>query len=182
MLRKTALLIAAGLLATTVWAATRAAYDDHYARDRAEIEDLQGRYLFALDWQDPELYASTFTEDGVLVWAGGTVTGRAAIVREMQQAKEADAKANAATAPLAPFKRRHFVSNLVLSIDGDRATARAFWFEFNNDNADRRPYVGAYGHYQDDLRRVNGRWLFARKQIFNEQRKDMVAPAANPAW
>jgi hypothetical protein len=182
MNRNLAWLVAAVLLSTTVWAATRASYDDRYARDRAEIEDLQGRYLFALDWQDPELYASTFTEDGVLVWAGGTVNGRAAIVKEMQQAREADAKANAAAAPLPAFKRRHHVSNLVLRVDGDQATARAFWFEFNNDGADRKPYVGAYGHYEDELRRVDGRWLFTRRQIFNEQRKDMVSSPRNPAW
>lgn len=182
MNRKLTWLVAAVLLSTTVWAATRASYDDRYARDRAEIEDLQGRYLFALDWQDPELYASTFTEDGVLVWAGGTVNGRAAIVKEMQQAREADAKANAATAPLPAFKRRHYVSNLVLRVEGDQATARAFWFEFNNDGADRKPYVGAYGHYEDELRREDGRWLFTRRQIFNEQRKDMVSSPRNPAW
>ncbi|MEY2855125.1 MAG: hypothetical protein RL030_2257 [Pseudomonadota bacterium] len=182
MNRKLAWIVSATLLATTVWAATRATYDDHYANDRAEIEDLQGRYLFALDWQDPELYASTFTEDGVLVWSGGTVNGRTAIVKEMQQAREADAKAHAAAAPLPAFKRRHYVSNLVLRVDGDRATARAFWFEFNNDGADRKPYVGAYGHYEDDLRRVDGRWLFTRRQIFNEQRKDMVSSPRNPAW
>jgi len=32
----------------------------------AQIEDLQARYLFALDFHDPTLYASTFTPDGVL--------------------------------------------------------------------------------------------------------------------
>ena len=38
----------------------------NYGEDRAEIEDLQARYLFALDFHDPDLYVSTFTEDGVL--------------------------------------------------------------------------------------------------------------------
>ena len=33
-----------------------------YADDRAAIEDLQARYLFALDFHDPDLYVSTFTE------------------------------------------------------------------------------------------------------------------------
>ena len=36
-------------------------YDAQYARDRAEIEDLQARYLFALDWQDADAYAATFS-------------------------------------------------------------------------------------------------------------------------
>ena len=42
--------------------------DDHdtYARDRAQIEDLQARSLFALDFFDMDTYVSTFTEDGIL--------------------------------------------------------------------------------------------------------------------
>ena len=48
--------------------------------DRAAIEDLQSRYVFARDWQEPERYGDTFTTDGVLIWAGGTVNGRAASV------------------------------------------------------------------------------------------------------
>jgi hypothetical protein len=37
-----------------------------YAEDRAQIEDLQARYLFALDFFDMDTYVSTFTEDGIL--------------------------------------------------------------------------------------------------------------------
>ena len=37
-----------------------------YAEDRAQIEDLQARYMFALDFRDLDKYASTFTEDGIL--------------------------------------------------------------------------------------------------------------------
>ena len=180
--KKIAMLVGAAAIAGVAWAAAGVVYDRNYANDRSEIEDLQSRYLFALDWQDPELYASTFTEDGVLIWAGGTVKGRAAIVKEMQQAREVDKRAIAGTAPLRPFRRRHFISNVVLRVDGDRATGRTYWFEFNNDMRDRRPYLGAYGHYQDELRRVDGRWLFSRRQIFNEQRDDMVASDTNPAW
>lgn len=175
-------ILGAVMLAGAVWGAAKVVYDDRYARDRSEIEDLQSRYMFALDFQDPELYASTFTSDGVLIWAGGTVTGRQAIVDEMKEAREVDERAHAGVAPLRPAQRRHFITNVVLQIDGDRATGRAYWFEFNNDIRDRRPYLGAYGHYQDELRKVDGRWLFSRRQIFNEQRDNMAAPKANPAW
>jgi len=47
-----------------------------YAEDRAAIEDFQARYLFALDFHDPDLYVSTFTEDGVLDYGSGEVKGR----------------------------------------------------------------------------------------------------------
>lgn len=182
MHRMLALLLVGAVAAGTAWAATTAFYDRNYAQDRAEIDDLLSRYLFALDWQDPELYASLFTEDGVLVWLGGTVNGRQAIVAEMRKARAADAETVAHTPALRPFKRRHFASNFVLRIEGNRATMRTYWFEFNNDNAERRPYLGSYGHLEDDLRRVNGHWLIARHQVFNEQRPEMAAPATSPAW
>jgi len=50
-----------------------------YAEDRAEIEDLQARYLFALDFHDSDLYVSTFTPDGTLGYGSGDVKGRGAI-------------------------------------------------------------------------------------------------------
>jgi hypothetical protein len=182
MRRNLLLLLGSIVIASVAFAASRITYDNRYAQDRAEIDDLLSRYLFALDWQDPELYGDVFAPDGVLIWAGGTVNGRAAIVQELRNAKAADEHTNAATPALRPFKRRHFVSNFVVRIEGDRATARSLWFEFNNDNADRRPYIGAYGHLEDELQRVDGRWLIARHQVFNEQREGMTAGAANPAW
>jgi ketosteroid isomerase-like protein len=174
-------LVAVALLVTGMLGACTPA-GPSYADDRAAIDDLLSRYLFALDWQDPEMYGDVFTEDGVLVWAGGTVNGRAAIVQEMRNAKAADERSNAATPDLRPFKRRHFVSNFVVRIDGDTATARSLWFEFNNDGADRKPYVGAYGHLEDELRRVDGQWLIAHHKVFNEQRENMAAGSENPAW
>lgn len=174
--------IGALLFAALGWTASQAFQGHSYAQDRAEIDELFARYLFALDWQDPELYGSVFAPDGVLVWAGGTVNGREAIVQELHNARAADQRAHDAEPSLRPFRRRHFVSNFALKIDGDRATARSLWFEFNNDGPDRRPYVGAYGHLEDELRRVDGQWLIARHQVFNEQREGMTAGDANPAW
>ncbi len=143
--------------------------------DRAEIEELMARYVFALDWQDPERYGDTFTTDGVLIWAGGTVTGRSAIVEEIRKAREADAERRRSEPAGRPWRRRHYTTNLALRVNGDRATGRSYWFEFNNDNPDRKAYVGAYGHSEDEYRRVDGHWLFSRRQIFNEQRAQMAA-------
>lgn len=176
------MVLGAAVIAAATWTASRTFTERGYAEDRAEIDELFARYLFALDWQDPELYGSVFAPDGVLVWAGGTVTGREAIVQELRNARAADERAQAATPSRAAFRRRHFVSNFTLRIDGEHATARSLWFEFNNDSPDRQPYVGAYGHLEDELRRVDGQWLIARHQVFNEQREGMTAGDRNPAW
>ena len=70
--------LAAGSLFSNV---SSAATSKNYGEDRAQIEDLQARYLFALDFHDPKLYASTFTPDGVLDYGEGDVKGREAIMK-----------------------------------------------------------------------------------------------------
>ena len=152
---------------------------DHTA-DRVEIQDLQARYLFALDWQDADAYAATFTEDGVLDWAGGIVKGREAIRQEVRGMRAYFEKREKADAPTRPARLRHFISNVVIDFDGDRATGRAYWFELNDDNRDRHPYVGGYGHYEDELRRVDGHWLFTRRKIYNEMLPERIASRVNP--
>ena len=177
-------LVAAVLAAAPSFAAAPSAppsYDAKYAADRAEIEDLQARYIFALDWQDADAYASTFTEDGVLDWAGGIAKGREAIRVEVRGMRAAFAKKEAGDAPRRPARLRHFTTNAVLKIDGDHATHVAYWFELDNDGRDRWPYVGGYGHYEDELRRVNGHWLYTKRKIFNEVMDSRAAGPQNPA-
>jgi hypothetical protein len=63
-----------------------------YADDRSAIEDLQARYLFALDFHDPDLYVSTFTGDGILDVGSGEIKGRQAIrdvIARMRDARRA---------------------------------------------------------------------------------------------
>jgi hypothetical protein len=43
-----------------------------YAEDRAAIEDLQARYLFALDFHDPDLYVSTLRRTEYSITAAAT--------------------------------------------------------------------------------------------------------------
>jgi len=136
-----------------------------YAEERALIENLQARYLFALDFKDHDLYVTTFTPDGILDVGNGAAVGRETI------------KAAVANMP----GGRHHITNLVLRIDGDRATARAAWMH-TGKSAEGRMTIGGFGHYEDDLVKVNGEWLFARRRIYNEGREEWAAPPGNPAW
>ena len=54
-------------------------YSRGYADDRAEIEDLMARYMFAIDYFDWDAYVGTFAPDGELTFARGTTRGREAI-------------------------------------------------------------------------------------------------------
>lgn len=150
--------------------------------DRMQIDELHSRYMFALDWLDAETVASTFCEDGVLDWAGGVIEGREVIHAAIIEMQEFFGKSEKADAPLRPSRLRHFVTNQVVDIQGDTARTRAFWFEMDNDNRHRRPTVGAYGHYEDELVRTAEGWRFKLRVIFNEAMDERKAPPVNPAW
>lgn len=147
-----------------------------YAEDRAAIEDLQARYLFALDWGDADAYAECFAEDGVLDWAFGVTEGREAIREEARgmagKLEQVFGKG---------VKLRHFVTQLAITVNGDRAHSRAYWFEAMNNGPDGEPKMGTFGHYEDECIRVDGRWLFKRRKIFNEFLAGREGGAANPA-
>lgn len=149
-----------------------------HAIDRIEIAELQSRYMYAIDWWDADVYASVFTQDGVLAYPEGRAEGRAAIRVVCAGLGEMYRRAGAAAAPAKMAHKRHFVSNIVIGIDGDRARAACYWFDFNNDNMQRWPYVQAYGHYDDQLIRTAEGWRFTQRTIINEMAGE--SPADRP--
>ena len=153
--------------------------NSNYANDRAEIENLQARYLFALDFNDGKTYASVFAPDGELDWANGVIKGRENIVNETQVMKDKFAKGSKNTDKPS---LRHFITSNVIEVNGDRASGRAYWFElFNDVPAGADPVVRAYGHSEDEYKKIDGHWFWARRKIFNEMMASRLAPAVNPA-
>jgi hypothetical protein len=191
-----ALLIAiAGLSLITIMSCTPAQTNvSSYAEDRAQIEDLQARYMFALDFHDPDTYILTFTEDGILDIVGMKWQGREEIRKIIAgmpgnapeaQEKPIEPAAEAvkeAQGPSYPATGRHNITNIVLKIDGDKAAGRAYWFHYGNNNPERNAQLNSYGHYEDELVKVNGQWLFSKRVIYNEQVAEWIGPAKNPCW
>lgn len=152
---------------------------DDYGTDRALIEDLQARYLFALDFRDPEAYANTFTEDGVLDYGAGKLQGRQAI-NDMVVGMRDREKEQQAKETLRPAAGRHSISNIVINVEGDRATSVSYWHHAGNANPERKAQLNSFGHYEDELVKVNGEWLFSLRKIYNEQVAEWAAPGGNP--
>lgn len=141
---------------------------DTYGNDRAAIEELQARYMFGLDFRDPEVYANTFTEDGVLDYGAGKLTGREAIRNMVAGIREREG-AERAKATLRPAAGRHNITNISIVVNGDTATSTAYWFQYGNDNPERSAQLNSFGHYEDEMRKVDGQWLFSLRKIYNEQ-------------
>ena len=154
-------------------------YDDGYARDRAEIEDLMARYLFALDYNDFDRFIDCFAEGAEFEYARGRVAGKDAILETVKAFKEAIGK-RYVIADGSPATLRHVLGQTVVEVHGDMAWTRAFWFEMANDGPDNSLKMGTFGVYEDKLARVDGRWLFTERRILNEFLPGRESGPGNP--
>ena len=150
-----------------------------YAANRAEIEDLMARYLFAMDYHDADTYAECFTEDGELDWAMGVAKGREAIRAEAISFKARIGEIFKDSAGR-PANLRHVVAQKAIRVEGDRAWNTGFWFEMTNGGPDGSIALPSFGIYEDELARVDGRWLFTRRKICNEFLPGRESGADNP--
>jgi uncharacterized protein (TIGR02246 family) len=124
--------------------------------DLAEIERLFYEYRRHLDARDMYAYSRLFCEDGE--WTGRT--GQAVGPDAIQAMLEANLTPN----PPAPAATSwHIVSNPLIDLDGDGATASTTWALIRRADGDE-PKVVLLGHYEDVLAREDGRWKFKRRQ------------------
>ncbi len=138
-----------------------------YADDRAEIEDLMARYLFAIDYFDWDAYVATFAPDGELEFAAGVTRGREAIRVAVTNFSQGIGRfyhtedGEAATL-------RHVTLQSVVRVEGDRAWARTIWVEMANHGPGDTMKMGTFGLYEDEFVRLDGHWLIQRRNVLNE--------------
>ena len=172
-----ALLLLAGL--ATASHAQQPRYSRSYAEDRAEIEDLMARYLFAIDYDDWDAYVGTFAPDGELEFASGTSKGRPAIRAMVSKFAEGIGRFYH-TEDGKPAKLRHVILQSVIRVEGDHAWGRSLWLEMANHGPMDTMKMGTYGLYEDQLKKVDGQWLFAKRRVLNEFIKGRTSGPGNP--
>ena len=161
-------------LACGVWASALASYAD----DRAEIENLSNRYMVAVDSGDMETVMDAWADDGVLVWADGVENGKAAIRRAMSGFAGSRTRSIPAGTTSWP-RSRHFIVNHVIDVNGDTARSIAYWFEITNNTPQHDVQLVYFGHYEDELIKRDGHWLFKLRKVYNESltNRALVYPA-----
>lgn len=120
-------------------------------RDRADITEVLLRYATGIDRRDWDTFRTVFTTDCVLDYGEiGSFTGLDAVTDYMD---EVHALAG---------HTMHRLSNIVIALDGDRATARTYvdGLILAPDNASG---VSAVGIYDDELLRTDQGWRIARR-------------------
>ncbi len=153
-------------------------------QERTDIENLAYKYIFALDWRDPQAYAATFAPDGVLTYGGGEAKGREAIAKMVQGMRDREmANLKPGETGQGSAHAQHFISSMVIDVskDGRSAVAQAYWMMVRG----AEPRIAAYGHYVDRLAKINGEWLYTARRTVNEQTKGretlpFVNPVTNP--
>jgi ketosteroid isomerase-like protein len=138
-----------------------------YADDRAEIENLSNRYMIAVDVGDIDTVMKTWADDGELIWANGTERGKAAVRKAMIGFSESRIKSIPKGATSWP-RSRHFILNHVIDVSGDTATTICYWMEITNNTPQKDVQLVYFGHYEDQLVRRGGHWLFKTRKVYNE--------------
>lgn len=143
--------------------------------DRLQIMELQSRYALAHDLTDPALYAAVFAEDAELV-SGGRVLAKG---RDAFYAIGVnDRKRYNNDAPLDERSfgvMRHVVTNSVIDITGPD-TAKGLCYVMTIANLkDHGPEILSIGRYEDEFRKVDGKWLISRREIAMDWGNDELA-------
>jgi len=138
-----------------------------YADDRAEIENLSVRYMIAVDAGDIETVMATWADDGVLDWVGGVEHGKDAIRKAMSNfggSRRVEIPDGATSRP----RTHHQIVNHVIDVNGNTAKSVAYWFALTNNTPQKDVQLMYFGHYEDELVKVNGKWLFKFRKVYNE--------------
>jgi uncharacterized protein (TIGR02246 family) len=127
-------------------------HDVSWLIDKAEISELTARYGRYFDDGDPEAFATTFTEDGVMEVTGGWVTtGRAGLEDMCRNTRPGT---------------MHVVTDQTLELDGDKATQVVTILVLKKARAKtEQPKLVSTGRYTDSLVRTPEGWRFAKRSV-----------------
>jgi len=123
--------------------------------DREQIRELYARYALYIDGSKFEEWVNCFTEDGIFESPPlGKHAGHAALRKFCASYKESWAGAQV----------RHMMVNVSFDVHGDHAhgTCNLIYFHIKGGKTE----LTAVGGYRDELRKVNGNWQFAHRQVF----------------
>jgi hypothetical protein len=132
--------------------------------DRIQIEDFLTRYYYDLSVGKAHELAAYFTEDAVLDVDGMIAKGHAEIARLYQRPE-------GASAPAATAQRRRghmLLTNPIINVEGDIATAHVIWTGVMNEGVGKPPSLYEEGREYSELRKVKGKWLISRRFISSD--------------
>lgn len=138
--------------------------------DRAEIQDLLTRYYYNFGPNSGTPFTSFYTPDAELDLGPKAYKGAAGIESAYKGASQGGGGPSAKR-----FSFNVLLTNPLIVVHGDHATARLIFTEVVMDAEGAPPRLLTQGHEFDNLVKTNGRWLIQRRQITS-------AAAVPPGW
>jgi hypothetical protein len=136
------------------------------------ITDLIYRYCRSMDRIDVELGYSIWHEDGLAEYEGFySGTGRGFVDKVLEGHRQV-------------LNHSHQVTNIILELDGDRASSESYVFmAMRVQNGDRQQQIMVWSRYVDRWSRRDGRWGIDKRITicdFDEIRD--VTTISTPSW
>ena len=137
--------------------------------DKEEIQNVLLEYGRALDSRNFTAYSNLFATDGEWIGGFGAVKGPANIKAFME--KNMGTNGN-------PTNNYHLLSNFVVTVSGDTATAWSRWAFVQPQ--ERGAVIAQAGRYDDTFVRENGVWKFKKRTASNDTGRP-AGPQVRPA-
>jgi len=145
--------------------------DDSSLQDRIQIEDMLVRYYFDLSSGKSHDLAQYYTEDAVLDVNGIVSEGRTAI-EELYAGLGGGGEAAAEEADAGeaePGGRGHMLlTNPIIDVDGNTATAWVIWTGIANDDLKGPPRFTEQGREYDELVKMDDHWYIQKRYITSD--------------
>jgi len=134
--------------------------------DRIQIEDFLTRYYYDLSVGKAHELAEYFTEDAVLDVDGTVAKGHKEIAKLYERPEGGP--------PPAANSKGHYrrgnmlLTNPIINVEGDIATAHVIWTGVMNEGVGKAPTLTEQGREYTELRKVKGKWLISRRYISSD--------------
>lgn len=141
--------------------------------DRVAIEELFVRYYSGLGGGDPAWFGKFFEDGAELDVNGIVVHGEKEITELYRQVKE--------DKPNLTGQFRMILSNMLIDIDGDEASARMMWTQTLNETLKGQPRLIEQGLEWDTLAKRGGAWRITRRVVIADSNlPDMMDKTYTP--
>ena len=128
--------------------------------DRLAIDDLLERYYANFGKAEGEAFGSFYADDAEFVLGGKTYKGKEAIAGVYKGIGSSGQNPSAGR-----FSFNVLLSNKVITLHGDKATAQMIFTEVIMDTPQGPPKFLTQGREYDNLAKIKGHWRFTKRQV-----------------
>ena len=149
-----------GLAATPAVHAQDVTFTTQMVVDRAAIDDLLERYYANFGKAEGESFSNFYADDAEFVLGGKTYKGKEAIAGVYKGVSQSGQNPSANR-----FSFNVLLTNKVITVHGDKATAQMIFTEVVMDTPQGPPKFLTQGREYDNLAKIKGHWRFTTRQV-----------------